>query len=166
MHASPFDKPIAARSRLNGLYGQVGVETSTNTASPHRLVGMLFEGYMESLARARGAMRDGLVEVKGRAIARAVSIVEEGLRASLNREAGGKLSQDLDDLYNYVAMRLTLANVRNDPAMLDECQRLMVPVQEAWESIGPQSNSSGSTSSASPATAAANSSVNAQAARA
>lgn len=136
MHSSPFEKPTAARAKLGGLYGQVGVETSTNSASPHRLVSMLFEGYMESVARARGAMRDGLVEVKGRAIARAVSIVEEGLRASLNREAGGKLSQDLDDLYNYLVMRLTLANVRNDAAILDECQRLMQPIQEAWESIG------------------------------
>jgi flagellar secretion chaperone FliS len=142
MLASPFDTPPAGRSRLNGLYGQVGVETGANSASPHRLVGMLFEGYMESLARARGAMRDGLLEVKGRAIARAVSIVEEGLRSALNREAGGKLSQDLDDLYTYVAMRLTLANVRNDPAMLDECQRLMAPVQEAWESIGPKGDQS------------------------
>jgi flagellar secretion chaperone FliS len=157
MLASPFDTPPAGRSRLNGLYGQVGVETGANSASPHRLVGMLFEGYMESLARARGAMRDGLVEVKGRAIARAVSIVEEGLRSALNREAGGKLSQDLDDLYTYVAMRLTLANVRNDPAMLDECQRLMAPVQEAWESIGPKAN---------PSEAAANTSPQAQAKRA
>jgi flagellar secretion chaperone FliS len=141
MLASPFDRPTAAHTRLGakqgGLYAQVGVETGMNSASPHRLVSMLFEGYMESIARARGAMRDGLVAVKGQAIARAVGIVEEGLRGALNREAGGKLSQDLDDLYNYVAMRLTLANVRNDPAMLDECQRLMAPVQEAWESIGP-----------------------------
>jgi flagellar secretion chaperone FliS len=159
MLASPFENSPASppqRARLNGLYGQVGVETGANTASPHRLVGMLFEGYMESLARARGAMRDGMVEAKGRAIARAVSIVEEGLRSALNREAGGKLSQDLDDLYNYVAMRLTLANVRNDPAILDECQRLMAPVQEAWESIGPKNN---------PTPTAANSSLNTQAVR-
>jgi flagellar secretion chaperone FliS len=141
MYASPFQRPTSPgtqRAKLGGLYAQVGVETSTQGASPHRLVGMLFEGYMESIARARGAMRDGLVEVKGAAISKAVSIVEEGLRASLNRDAGGKLSQDLDDLYTYVAMRLTLANVRNDVSMLDECQRLVQPVQEAWESIAPK----------------------------
>jgi flagellar secretion chaperone FliS len=142
MLASPFstpsERPTAARAKLGGLYAQVGVETGMNSASPHRLVSMLFEGYMESLARARGAMRDGLVEAKCTAISRAVSIVEEGLRAALDRDAGGKLSQDLDDLYNYVAMRLTLANVRNDASILDECQRLMQPVQEAWEAIAAQ----------------------------
>jgi flagellar secretion chaperone FliS len=138
MLPSPFANPNAARAKLGGLYAQVGVETGMTSASPHRLVSMLFEGYMESLARARGAMRDGLVAAKGQAITRAVSIVEEGLRGALNRDAGGQLSQDLDDLYNYIAMRLTLANVRNDANMLDECQRLMQPVQEAWEAIAPK----------------------------
>ncbi len=138
MYASPFQSPAAARGHLGVMYRNVGIETGTQSASPHRLVAMLFEGFMESIARARGAMRDGLIEVKGQSISRAVRIVEEGLRASLDRQAGGALSNDLDDLYSYVAMRLTLANVRNDADMLDECQRLMLPLQEAWESIAPK----------------------------
>jgi flagellar secretion chaperone FliS len=138
MYASPFQSPSAARGHLGVLYRNVGIETGTQGASPHRLVAMLFEGFMESIARAKGAMRDGLIEVKGQSISRAVRIIEEGLRASLDRQAGGALSADLDDLYNYVSMRLTLANVRNSVEMLDECQRLMLPLQEAWESIGPK----------------------------
>jgi flagellar secretion chaperone FliS len=138
MYASPFQSPSAARGHLGVMYRNVSIETGTQSASPHRLVAMLFEGFMESIARARGAMRDGLIDVKGQSISRAVRIIEEGLRASLDRSAGGALSKDLDDLYGYVAMRLTLANVRNDADMLDECQRLILPLQEAWESIGPK----------------------------
>jgi flagellar secretion chaperone FliS len=138
MYASPFQSPSAARGHLGVLYRNVGIETGTQGASPHRLVAMLFEGFMESIARAKGALRDGLIEVKGQSIARAVRIIEEGLRASLDRTAGGALSKDLDELYSYVAMRLTLANVRNSVDMLDECQRLVLPLQEAWESIGPK----------------------------
>jgi flagellar protein FliS len=51
---------------------------------------------------------------KGRAIGRAVRIVDEGLRAGLNLEAGGRLASDLHELYGYLNLRLTQANLRND----------------------------------------------------
>jgi flagellar secretion chaperone FliS len=138
MYASPFSKPPAARGHFGAMYHQVGIETGVAEASPHRLVSMLFEGFMEALAQARGAMRDGQIETKGRSISRAVLIVEEGLRAGLDLQAGGGLARDLNDLYGYLVLRLTQANVRNDEAALDECQRLVLQLQEAWTSIAPQ----------------------------
>ncbi|MCW5635795.1 MAG: flagellar export chaperone FliS [Rubrivivax sp.] len=132
--AQPFAN-AAARHALGGLYQQVRVESKVDGASPHELVTMLFEGFMEALAQARGALREQRLEVKGAAIGRAVRIVEEGLRAGLDLRAGGTLARDLDDLYGYLAMRLTLANLRNDEAALEECQRLMRPLHEAWLAI-------------------------------
>ena len=118
-----------------GLYRQVGMESKLAVASSHALVAMLFDGFMESLAVARGALREGRVEVKGRAIGRAVRIVEEGLRGGLDMKAGGTLARDLDELYAYLTLRLTQANLRNDERALDECQRLVQPLQEAWAAI-------------------------------
>lgn len=137
MFASSYPIPAGGRRQLGGLYQQVGLETQLAGASPHHLVGMLFDGYMEALAQARGAMRAGQIEIKGRAISRALGIVQEGLRAGLDLKVGGTLARDLDELYAYVAGRLTLANVRNDEALLDECQRLIQPLREAWASIAP-----------------------------
>jgi len=122
----------------SGLYRQVGVETRLTSATPHQMVAMLFDGYMEAVAQARGAMRSGQQATKGMAIGRAVRIVEEGLRAGLDLQAGGSLARDLDELYTYLTMRLTLANVRGDESLLDECQRLVSPLREAWMSIAPQ----------------------------
>jgi flagellar secretion chaperone FliS len=119
-------------------YARVGVETSVNSASAHQLIALLFNGFMDSITAARGAMRARQIEAKGKAIGRAARIVEEGLKAGLNMEAGGKLAHDLSALYAYVALRLTQANVRNDEAALDECVRLINPLREAWISIGPQ----------------------------
>ncbi len=132
--ATAFRRP----QQLAAAYRQVGAETAVAGASPHRLVQMLFDGYMDAIAQAKGALRDGRVDVKGRAIMRAVRIVDEGLRACLDLKGGGPLAQDLYDLYGYLTMRLTLANLRNDEAGLDECQRLMAPLRDAWISIGPQ----------------------------
>jgi flagellar protein FliS len=135
----PFSSP-AARHALGGLYQQVRVQSKVAAATPHELVAMLFEGYMEALAQARGALRERKLEQKGLAIGRAVRILEEGLRAGLDLRAGGTLARDLDELYAYLSMRLTLANLRNDEAALDECQRLMRPLHEAWLAIADQAD--------------------------
>lgn len=131
--------PLSTPGRTNpfaNAYRQVGAETAVAAATPHRLVAMLFDAYMDSIQQARGAMRSGQIEVKARAIGRAARIIEEGLRASLDHQAGGSLAADLSDLYAYLAHRLTLANLRNDEQILDECQRLVEPLREAWLEIG------------------------------
>jgi flagellar protein FliS len=142
-HRRPDLRPGAsvasAAFAAGGLYRQVGVESQlAGGASPHRLVAMLFDGFMESIAIARGALRDGQQDTKGRAIGRAVRIVEEGLRAGLDLRGGGSLARDLNELYGYLSLRLTQANLHNDEAALDECQRLVAPLQQAWSAIGEQ----------------------------
>jgi len=146
MFASPSPASFAVNRRLSaGMYQQIGVETQVAAATPHQLVAMLFEGFMEALAHARGAMRAADHASKGMAIGRAVRIIEEGLRASLDMTGGGTLAQDLSDLYTYVTMRLTVANLRSDEAALAECQSLMQPLQDAWRSIGAAANSGAGT---------------------
>jgi flagellar protein FliS len=122
-----------------GTYRQMGVVTGVGAATPHRLVMMLFDGFDDALLQALGALRDGAIDTKCRAIGRAARIVEEGLRASLDLNAGGKLAADLRELYAYVSLRLVRANLDNDAAGIDECRRLMQPLREAWASISPAS---------------------------
>ena len=122
------------------MYARVGVETGVASASPHKLVAMLFDGFMESISQAKGALAAGEIEAKCRAIARALRIVDEGLKACLDLRVGGALAVDLSDLYAYVTVRLMHANVHSDVAALDECQSLMQPLREAWTSIAPQAD--------------------------
>lgn len=141
MYASPLaSSRFGARADASqaGMYSRVGVETSVVDASPHKLVALLFDGYFEALARAKAALAAGDIEVKGREIGRAVRIVEEGLKASLDLRAGGTLATDLSELYAYVTLRLTQANLRNDAAALDECHALLQPLRQAWSAIAAQ----------------------------
>lgn len=137
MFASPYAPRTARAAHRGGLYQQVSVESQLSGATPHHLVAMLFDGWMEAVAQARGAIRSGDATAKGVAIGRAVRIIDEGLRAGLDLKAGGSLARDLHELYGYLTLRLTVANLRNDEKALDECQRLMKPLQEAWAAIGP-----------------------------
>ena len=135
----------AASSRNNrnahaGAYRKIGVETGVGAASPHQLVTMLFDGFNDAVAQARSALLQGRIEAKCAAITQAVRIVDEGLKAPLDVQAGGELSENLMALYGYVTLRLTQANLNNDAAALDECVRLLEPVRSAWLAIGPAAN--------------------------
>ena len=128
--------PFASRTQRATMYSKVGLETDVHGASPHRLVSMLFDGVFDAMNQARGALQSGNNEIKNRALGRAVRILDEGLKAGLNLEAG-PLATDLRELYAYLCMRLTQANLHNDAAAIEECQRILTPVREAWTAIGP-----------------------------
>jgi flagellar protein FliS len=135
MFTSPHSGAFASRAPINA-YLRTGLETRAVDADPHQLVAMLFDGLFESMAQARGAIRSGDAAAKGRALGRAVRIVDEGLRGALDLKSGA-LAQDLHDLYAYVTLRLTRANLKSDEAALDECTALMQPLREAWTAIRP-----------------------------
>lgn len=135
-----FARPRSDGSLATGLYQSVQVDTGVASATPHQLVTMLFEGFVGACSQARGAIQAGNVAAKGHAIGRAARIIEEGLRAGLNLREGGKLASDLNDLYGYVSLRLTHANLHNDEAAVAECQRLVQPLLDAWKAIAPPSN--------------------------
>lgn len=125
--------PVSTRAAST--YRQVGIQSSLAGASPHALIVMLFDGLLQSLTEARGAMERGQIEEKGRHIGRAVRIIEEGLMGCLNHEQGGEIAANLSALYSYCSARLTLANLHNDPALIDEVVELVTPVADGWRNM-------------------------------
>ena len=77
-------------------------------------------------------MARGDVLGKVNAISKAIRILEEGLSTSLDKVDGGELAENLGALYDYCIHRLTLANARNDDAMMQEVMRLIEPVATGW----------------------------------
>ena len=118
--------------RAASAYQRINVETSMHTMDQHQLVALLYQGALGAIASARGAMARGDVLGKCSAISKAIRIIEEGLNTGLERVDGGELAQNLGALYDYCVLRLTLANVRNDDAIMQEVQRLIEPVAQAW----------------------------------
>ena len=115
-------------------YQQVSVHSSIMDASPHRLVQMLMEGALEKIALAKGNMTNNNVASKGENISKAITIVG-GLQSSLNKEAGGALAENLNNLYDYMSRRLVIANSRNDESILDEVASLVVEIKMGWDGI-------------------------------
>lgn len=128
-----------SNSQLSSLYTNVSVSgAAAGDRSGHELVALLFDGLVGAIARARGALQQGDIEGKSGAVSHALRIIGEGLRAGLNLREGGQLARDLNDLYSYIELRLTHANLRNDEAALQESARLVKTLQDAWNQIAPQ----------------------------
>jgi flagellar protein FliS len=124
-----------SRAALNA-YRKAGVECVVDSASPHQLVLMLFEGAQIAIAKARLHMQFGEIAAKGEAILKAVCIIDQGLKASLDTRQGGELAVRLQALYDYMVSRITHANLHNDPQPLDEVARLLGELEQAWRQIG------------------------------
>jgi flagellar secretion chaperone FliS len=117
-------------------YARVGLETGVVAASPHRLVLMLFDGAIDAVADADSHLKEGRVADKGEAISRAISIINDGLRASLDQTQGGEIAGYLLDLYDYMSRRLLAASLNNDRAALREVTRLLAELRTSWAAIG------------------------------
>lgn len=119
-------------------YAKVGLETGVSAASPHKLIVMLYDGALVSILNATANLKSGNVAAKGAAISKAINIVDNGLRAALDKKVGGEIAQNLDALYEYISARLFKANLENDPAILDEAHALLTDLRDAWNAIDPQ----------------------------
>lgn len=115
-------------------YNRISVQSDAANASPHRLIQMLIDAAVGKLAAAKGFMVNRKIEEKGKQIGVVIAIIGS-LRASLDKERGGEISENLDQLYDYMIRRLTNANISNDVTILDEVTSLLLPLKDAWDAI-------------------------------
>ncbi|HDX6716706.1 TPA: flagellar export chaperone FliS [Escherichia coli] len=114
-------------------YAQIGVESAVMSASQQQLVTMLFDGVLSALVRARLFMQDNNQQGKGVSLSKAINIIENGLRVSLDEESKDELTQNLIALYSYMVRRLLQANLRNDVSAVEEVEVLMRNIADAWK---------------------------------
>jgi flagellar protein FliS len=114
--------PAALRARY--------VADAVSTASPARLLVMLYDKLALDLGQSEDAFRAGdAVHGRDRA-AHAQEIVFE-LMSALEADAwegGPKLAS----LYSFLVAELTKAIVGADPDVIAQCRELVAPLREAW----------------------------------
>ncbi len=107
------------------------------TASPEKLVKLLYDGAIKNLEKSRVGLDDTKTarspEV-GQSIGRAIGILGE-LRASLDHAAGGEIARDLDRLYEYSLDQLSQANLTRTPNGVNNALQVMRTLKEGWDGI-------------------------------
>jgi len=121
-------------------YKKIDTESALTGATPHRLIELLMSGALDRMTQAKAALAGEDIASKGLLLGKAISIIA-GLQASLDKEKGGEIADNLDNLYDYMQRRLLQANVSNDMGMVDEVADLMTKIQSSWVQIGADAES-------------------------
>ena len=116
-------------------YAKIGLETGVAAASPHRMILMLYDGALLAVSDAQKHVAERRIVQRGQSISRAISIIEEGLKASLDLSRGGEIAVWLDQLYDYMNRRLLGVTLRNEVQGLVEVEGLLRELRGAWSTI-------------------------------
>ena len=102
------------------------------STDPMELVCLLYQHALDSVRNARRYLASGDIAERGKAISKAVAIIGE-LNSSLDHKAGGAISTNLENLYAYMTLRLTEANIRKQDKPLAEVESLLSTLSQAWQ---------------------------------
>ena len=112
--------------------------SSVQTASPGKLVLMLFDGYLRFTAAATKSWDEPDLIKKNEGInnnlIRAQNIVTE-LQSSLDLTVPGDLPGTLYRLYDYVLTNLQQANINKDVQKIVEADKVIAELREAWSEM-------------------------------
>lgn len=107
------------------------LEQQVATASPAMLTAMLFDAIVANSLRAVDSLVDDDQVTARKALIRAQEIVLE-LRSTLNHDAGGELSRNLDRLYDFAYRKLLEGSLRGDQAAVLAAVDVIAPLRDSW----------------------------------
>lgn len=115
-------------------YRKTKLEAELSVATPHRVLQMMYEGLLERLAQAKGAIEIQDLAAKSERLSKAVGIIN-GLQMSIDKNVDPELGERLSQMYDYMKQRLNDASLNLDTAAIDEVIELVTPIKEAWDHI-------------------------------
>jgi len=130
-------------------YQQAQVET----ASPTRLVVLLYDGAIRFCSRALEAMEAKDLPAQNTNLIKAQKIVGE-LMASLNKETGGEVAGNLNRVYPYLLEQLVEANLHDRPDIVEGVLALLRDLRESWAEVDRLAAGGQATNNNRPATSA------------
>ena len=121
---------------------------SVQTASPGKLVLMLFDGYLRFTTAARRSFEETDFTKRNEGVnnnlIRAQNIVTE-LQSSLDMSVPGELPGTLYRLYDYVLHQLQQSNLQKKEEPIDEADKVISELREAWAEMLAQNPEGGMT---------------------
>jgi flagellar protein FliS len=111
-------------------------ETQIKTATPGKLILMMYDGAIKNLNQALQDMDDEhrRYDSISNSLIKAQDIIAE-LMISLDFERGGEIAKNLFGLYVFMNRRLLDGNIKKDKAPLEEVRTLLMELRGAWAEV-------------------------------
>ena len=123
-------------SRSARAYAESSVQTSVSAAKPGDLIVLIYERIFDHLKSAKRSLENGEYGVE--AFTKAHDLIQQGLLAALNQEAGGDVALNLEAIYEWSLREIIDARVSKSPQKVDEVLEVLTPLYEAWVSLAPK----------------------------
>ncbi len=106
-------------------------EVQANTSNPGELLIALYDGLFRFLKGARICLAKGDKARGGELLSKAYSVVSE-LYIALDHDVNPELCANLEGVYGFCMDKITFANLKGTPEVVDEVIRVLTPLREAW----------------------------------
>jgi flagellar protein FliS len=115
-------------------------ETQIKTATPGKLILMLYDGAIRQLNQALEDMSEEhrRYDSISNCLIKAQDIIAE-LMVSLDFDRGGEIAKNLFGLYVFMNRRLLDANIKKDKAYVEEVKGLLLELRGAWAEVADKS---------------------------
>ncbi len=111
-------------------------EVQMTVSDRRRVLIMAFEGMIKFLRQAQNAMREREIETAHERLVRTKQILFHLLNG-LDMERGGEIAQNLKRLYLFLIEKVTEANLKKDPEIVEEILPIFKNLCSAWEEMIP-----------------------------
>ncbi len=110
------------------------IQEHTEEISSHQIISLLMDGALERVEQAIASHKKQQIEKLEILTQKLVAIIN-GLRNSLNIEAGGDIAENLDALYEYMVVNITQSTFEDLPKSLIETRNLLSEIKLGWDQM-------------------------------
>jgi flagellar protein FliS len=123
-------------------YQSVNIKSTLATAEPHQIISMMYNGILESLAQAKGAIERRDLEKKSQQLTKATNILQ-ALTTSLDSESQPEISKNFSELYSFCIAKINDASLSLDISIIDQVINFLSPLRDAWQQMPEESKQEG-----------------------
>ena len=113
-------------------------QQQVNTASPAKMVFMLYEKVLSRLQEAQNAIERKDIQARCDANSNAQELIAH-LSNTLDMDQGGEIAATLERLFSHCLIRLMDVDRHNDPEAAQEVIQLLKPIRDSWATLAEKS---------------------------
>jgi flagellar protein FliS len=121
---------------MSGLqaYQDIAITSRAMGVNAYEFTGLFFEKALSDIKIARTALQNTDITTKCERLSNACKIIEL-LHAELKPDADPEFYKKLDETYSYLQLQISLANLKNDDKILDECEKILTNLSRWWKVV-------------------------------
>lgn len=119
--------------KVANAYSNISAETSIKDSSPLELILLVFDKIFDHLIRGKKELILG--ETGAEPLTKAVDLLNVGLIASLNKEHGGQIAENLEVVYLWAINKIIEARLNKKPDRIDDVVKVLNPIYDGWRDL-------------------------------